>query len=351
MARCMGLVIRIISSPEGESVTDWSVTFPEGGGSIGRVPGVTLQLSDSGRVVSGTHAIISRDHQGYRITDVSTNGLYINGSARPVGRDCHRPLNDGDILDIGEYRLQVSCFNPGQSTFPDLQRSGQIASDDVIDDPLGKTMGNRQALTLEPRVKAEVQKRPDAESDRHTTNQNDNPGFSLEPDPFTEFDTHQPLSTGGNLNEEIDAIAESDVSFCQADSKRSLTEFSEPAPLLFKGDKAGSTIHKGAEHQELAFVLGQMQWFDQRNRAREMDLYDCLETAFAQVIEEFNPVQLAAMFDEYAPRSRWWPGRKAFYWRMYCRHFHKSVSNRDLLLKFRGCFDELYQHQGWQGKG
>ena len=346
----MGLVIRIIASPEGESVTDWSVTFPEGGGSIGRVPGVTLQLSDSRRIVSGTHAIISRDQQGYRITDVSTNGLYVNGSTRPLGRDCHQPLSDGDIIDVGEYRLQVSCFSPGQSTLQDSQRIGAMAAGDVIDDPLGKTTDNRQVLTPESRT-TEVTERPDRHPDRYTTLQNDDLGSSLEPDPFTEFDTHQSPSTGMNLNEECDAIAETEASFCEADSKRSLTEFNEPAPLLFDGGKLGSTSHRGAERQDLAFVLGQMQWFEQRNRARDIDLYDCLETAFHQVIEELDPALLAATFDEYAPRSRWWPGRKAFYWRMYCRHFHKSVSSRDLLLKFRGCFDELYQRQNWQGKG
>ncbi|GAA4649175.1 hypothetical protein GCM10023116_14490 [Kistimonas scapharcae] len=347
----MGLVIRIIASPEGESVTDWSVTFPEGGGSIGRVPGVTLQLSDNRRIVSGTHAIISRYQQGYRITDVSTNGLYINGSTRPLGRDCHQPLNDGDILDVGEYRLQVSCFRPGQSTLQDPQHSGAIAAYDVVDDPLlGKTTDSQQVLTPET-CATDVPERIDRQADRYTTTHNNDPGSSLEPDPFIEFDTHQPPSTGINLNEQVDAIADPDVSFCQEDNKRLLTDFSEPAPLLFAGGQADSTSHRGAEQQELAFVLGQMQWFEQRNRVREMDFYDCLETAFSQVIEELDPVQLAATFDEYAPHARWWPGRKAFYWRMYCRYFQKSVSSRDLLLKFRGCFDELYQRKNWQGKG
>ncbi|OQX38036.1 MAG: hypothetical protein B0D91_05295 [Oceanospirillales bacterium LUC14_002_19_P2] len=346
----MGLVIRIIASPEGESVTDWSVTFPEGGGSIGRVPGVTLQLSDNRRIVSGTHAIISRYQQGYRITDVSTNGLYINGSTRPLGRECHQPLNDGDILDVGEYRLQVSCFSPGQPTLQDPQHSGAVAPCDAIDDPLGKTTDNSQVLTSKSR-NTEKSESPYRQSDRHAVTQNNVLGSSLEPDPFTEFDIDQQPSTGIDQNEDRDAIAEAEASFCQAYSKRSLTEFNEPAPLLFDGGKVGPTSHRGAEHQELAFVLGQMQWFEQRNQAREMDLYDCLETAFNQVIEELDPALLAATFDEYAPHSRWWPGRKAFYWRMYCRHFQKSVSSRDLLLKFRGCFDQLYQRKNWQGKG
>ncbi len=347
----MGLVIRIISSPEGESVTDWSATFPEVGGSIGRVPGVTLQLSDSRRVVSGTHAIISRDQQGYRITDVSTNGLYVNGSARPLGRDCHRPLNDGDILDIGEYRLQVSCFDPAQAKPHDLQHSAGIASGDVLDDPLSHVTNNRQSLMTESRQLTGADKKSDEESDKYVINQNHALDYSLEPDPFTEFDTHQTMSTGISLNEGADVMTEPDASLGQAEHKRSLTEFTDSAPLFAEGDKAGSMSHRGSEHRELAFVFSQMQWFEQRNRTREMDLYYCLETAFNQVIEELDPVQLVAMFDEYAPRSRWWPGRKAFYWRMYCRHFQKSVSSRDLLLKFRGCFDELYQHQSWQGKG
>ena len=45
----MPLSVRIISSPDGESITEWNKPFPEDGGDIGRVLGVTMQLSDSTR--------------------------------------------------------------------------------------------------------------------------------------------------------------------------------------------------------------------------------------------------------------------------------------------------------------
>ena len=108
----MPLSIRIISSPDGESIAEWNQAFPEDGGDIGRAFGNTLQLSDASREISGTHAIIRKNSRGYQIADNSTNGLFINGSDKPLGNGNQSTLSDGDVLDIGRYRLLVSCFVP-----------------------------------------------------------------------------------------------------------------------------------------------------------------------------------------------------------------------------------------------
>lgn len=56
----MGLIIRIISHPEGESIQQWQYNLPDEGGIIGRSIGVNLQLNDSHRTISGIHATIKR---------------------------------------------------------------------------------------------------------------------------------------------------------------------------------------------------------------------------------------------------------------------------------------------------
>ncbi len=108
----MPLSIRIISSPDGESIAQWNQAFPDDGGDIGRAFGATLQLNDASREISSTHAMIRKTSRGYQIMDNSTNGLYINGSDVPLGKGNQSTLSDGDVLDIGRYRLLVSCFFP-----------------------------------------------------------------------------------------------------------------------------------------------------------------------------------------------------------------------------------------------
>ncbi|MFA0125637.1 FHA domain-containing protein, partial [Vibrio sp. 10N.261.48.A2] len=108
----MPLSIRIISSPDGESIAQWNQAFPEDGGDIGRAFGATLQLNDVSREISSTHAMIRKTSRGYQIMDNSTNGLYINGSDAPLGNGNQSTLSDGDVLDIGRHRLLVSCFFP-----------------------------------------------------------------------------------------------------------------------------------------------------------------------------------------------------------------------------------------------
>ena len=82
----MALSLRIIESPKDESVSKWNILFPEEGGSIGRSSNNTLVLNDSKRVISGLHAQISKTTKGYKITDKSTNGLFINDESEALGK-------------------------------------------------------------------------------------------------------------------------------------------------------------------------------------------------------------------------------------------------------------------------
>lgn len=108
----MALSLKIIDSPRGETVTRWNMVLPAEGGTIGRKTNSTMVLNDSRRIVSGTHAQITLGESGYRITDLSTNGLFLNRSSAPLGRNKSVGLNDGDILTIGGYTLLVSIDEP-----------------------------------------------------------------------------------------------------------------------------------------------------------------------------------------------------------------------------------------------
>jgi type VI secretion system FHA domain protein len=83
-------------------------TLNEGSLSIGRGPGNDWVLADPDRLLSKTHCIISIEGSRYALTDVSTNGVYVNGAKDPTRRDSRTLLADGDRLRLGDYTVTVA---------------------------------------------------------------------------------------------------------------------------------------------------------------------------------------------------------------------------------------------------
>lgn len=96
--------------------------FDETGGSIGRGRDNSWVLPDPNRYVSTRHAEIDCVDGRFRITDVSTNGVFVNGSAAALGRDGRAVLSDGDRLVMGDYeiaaRLQERAALPPRAGVP-----------------------------------------------------------------------------------------------------------------------------------------------------------------------------------------------------------------------------------------
>jgi type VI secretion system protein len=74
---------------------------------IGRGEESQWELPDPERELSRIHCIVERVGDGCTISDVSTNGVYLNGASEPLGRNVSAPLADGDEIAIGEYRIRV----------------------------------------------------------------------------------------------------------------------------------------------------------------------------------------------------------------------------------------------------
>lgn len=69
---------------------------------LGRGEGNTIRLTD--RNVSRNHAQIKRNSQGWTIRDLSSyNGTFVNG-VRVAGES---PMNTGDVVQLGDYRLEL----------------------------------------------------------------------------------------------------------------------------------------------------------------------------------------------------------------------------------------------------
>lgn len=76
------------------------------GAVIGRAPTCDWSLPDPRNHISSRHCEIAFSDNSYVVTDVSTNGTFLNGSTARLGEP-HR-LRHGDILEIGHYELFVT---------------------------------------------------------------------------------------------------------------------------------------------------------------------------------------------------------------------------------------------------
>jgi len=76
-----------------------SQVLQEGSMVIGRGPDAGWTISDSTRVISKRHCLVEARPDGFSITDISTNGTYLND--QPVGYQTTRQLADGDIIRLG----------------------------------------------------------------------------------------------------------------------------------------------------------------------------------------------------------------------------------------------------------
>lgn len=320
----MPLSLKIISSPDGESIVEWSKNFPETGGSIGRAYGSTMQLSDASVAISGTHAIINRSSRGYQVMDVSTNGLYINGNHQALGKNNCAALNDGDVIDLGPYRLMVSCFVPDRATAKASPMDTSSLAAEWGDDPFASDLATEHCPQLGQEEIIEVDSALSFSAVKG----------SVEADPFTDFESETPLPAS---NIQIDSFNDDcfDDDPFSVDNSEHL--FSEPInnniqPLRLQREKASA----GA--QQMIVMPAKQQEIMQQ----------AAEMAFARIMEEMAPSSLEDMFNDFTR-----PGffsRKPDYWNMYKRYFQRQQGSQDWQLKFKAYFSESLRIKQLRGE-
>lgn len=124
----MALRLEIISPQRQKLGSRGSIVLGVAGGSIGRALDNDWPLPDPNRFLSGHHARVHFRAGHYIVEDLSSNGVFVNDAAKPLGkRGIHR-LVAGDILRLGEYRVLVRIDEddpaaapaPGASTMANL---------------------------------------------------------------------------------------------------------------------------------------------------------------------------------------------------------------------------------------
>src|ERR1043166_8344652 len=80
---------------------------------LGRGEANAIRLTD--RNISRSHAILKKNGQGWFLKDLqSYNGTYING-VRVVGEQV---VHSGDLVQIGDYRLELQDESAAQANAP-----------------------------------------------------------------------------------------------------------------------------------------------------------------------------------------------------------------------------------------
>lgn len=114
----MTISVKMIRSPEHSDEGIVNHAFSENGGTIGRAATNTWVLTDAERFMSSIHAQINVDEFGYQLTDLSTNGTFVNGSNLPIGYNQSVSLKTGDVFSIGDYEFEVSLDGEQVSPMP-----------------------------------------------------------------------------------------------------------------------------------------------------------------------------------------------------------------------------------------
>ncbi|MCF6324977.1 MAG: type VI secretion system-associated FHA domain protein TagH [Gammaproteobacteria bacterium] len=104
----MPIDLTIVKSPETASNESPRHTFSENGGSIGRGANNAWVLDDPEKYMSSVHARIDYEDGQYTLTDLSTNGTFVNGSVEPLGGGNKVTLNEGDRFGISDYEFAIA---------------------------------------------------------------------------------------------------------------------------------------------------------------------------------------------------------------------------------------------------
>lgn len=75
---------------------------------IGRDVNNDWVIPSPNRLISRQHCVIELINNSCTITDISKNGVFINNSPAPLGRETIGILNDGDVISLPGFKILVS---------------------------------------------------------------------------------------------------------------------------------------------------------------------------------------------------------------------------------------------------
>ncbi|MBO0495074.1 type VI secretion system-associated FHA domain protein [Pseudomonas sp. Marseille-Q1929] len=108
----MQLVLEVCSG--GQAAPSAHKVFAGAGGVIGRGSGCDWVLPDASRVLSSHHGLVSYRDERYFLTDISSNGIGVAGSAERLRRGQPWPIHDGNVFELGPLAIRARLMAPLQ---------------------------------------------------------------------------------------------------------------------------------------------------------------------------------------------------------------------------------------------
>ncbi len=146
----MNLILTVTSYKGSAPAYPLSHQVDRGVITLGRLDSNDWVLPDDEKYLSSKHAQISKTRDGFQLKDLSSNGVFINNTRRPLGKGNQTLLKNNDVLYIGEYVISVLLQNAALITTPPLpvtNRNTAVDNNDPFAD-LGsspiKDLGNQQ---------------------------------------------------------------------------------------------------------------------------------------------------------------------------------------------------------------
>lgn len=115
----MALRLTIRSGDVADSGNRSRWTFGVNGGRIGRARDNDWVVVDPERFISSHHAEVEHRAGEWWLCDTSTNGTFVNGSTRPLGRGGRHRLSNGDRIRLGSIEV-VAEISGGNDFVPDV---------------------------------------------------------------------------------------------------------------------------------------------------------------------------------------------------------------------------------------
>ncbi|MCC5974383.1 MAG: type VI secretion system-associated FHA domain protein TagH [Rubellimicrobium sp.] len=165
----MTLTLRIDNYDRLQDGGPIEVTIDRSSLSAGRAIGMDWVLPDPERQISKHHFDVAWRDGAYWLTDLSTNGVFVNGQRYRL--DGPHRLAPGDRLQVGPYHISVALgagpgLQPGFGAAPAMPHGGgglQQPAQDFGDDPWSVDLPAAPPIDPLPRVEQPVQ--PDFTSD------------------------------------------------------------------------------------------------------------------------------------------------------------------------------------------
>ena len=342
----VSLTLRIIDSPKGEAIREWQKIFPEDGGTIGRAATSTMMLSDFSRTVSGTHVILIKSPSGYRVVDTSTNGLYINGAREPLGLQNQAALNDGDVLDVGGYRLLVSCFEPSEAqekqspldSWKDYDPFGDESCELGLDEnhsiPKSDSWENNvfsHAATQSKEEKEDkvtlASNKVDIFVDPFLEEQGDDDEDGVEDTQYSVVSHDAEIENFSELNDkELFSVNTMESSVYQLNENYAVFDQVSSYESGAKKVKVSNFSYSESENKNSTVLTVPLDVLDSK-------MMLIIDRAFRRFLEDVSPETIEKMANDLFSTSKLF--RKHDYWKLYKALFKRQFENSEWSLKFK----------------